>query len=102
VTPFEALAQPTRREIVRLLWNGERPAGDIAASFDLTFGAISQHLRVLQDAGVVSVRREWRQRFYRVERAALGALASYLESMWQDRLIALKRVVEAERRSSEH
>jgi DNA-binding transcriptional ArsR family regulator len=102
VTPLEALAQPTRREIVRLLWDEERAAGEIAAAFDLTFGAISQHLRVLQQAGVVSVRRQWRQRFYRVERTTLGALAPYLESMWQDSLITLKRAVEAERRSSEH
>ncbi len=96
---MEAVAQPTRLEIVRLIWDRERAAGEIAGAFDLSFGAISQHLRVLRDAGVVSVRREWRQRHYCVRKEALGALADYLESMWRDRLGALKRAAEAERRT---
>ncbi len=101
MTTLETLAQPTRFEIVRLIWDRERSAGDIAAAFDLTFGAVSQHLRVLRAAGLVSVRREWRQRYYRVRKESLGTLAEYLESMWQDRLIALKRAVETERNQND-
>jgi DNA-binding transcriptional ArsR family regulator len=102
VTTIETIAQPTRLEIVRLIWDRERAASEIAAAFDLSFGAVSQHLRVLREAGVVTVRREWRQRFYQVRKESLGVLADYLESMWQGRLGVLKRVAEAERRARAH
>jgi DNA-binding transcriptional ArsR family regulator len=82
---------------VRLLWDGERSAGEIAQAFELTFGAISQHLRVLEEAGVVEARREWRHRIYRARKAELGPLAAYLEAMWTNRLGKLKRAVEHER-----
>jgi DNA-binding transcriptional ArsR family regulator len=61
-TALRAVSEPRRQQILRLVWDRERPAGDIAASFDVTFGAVSQHLRVLHDAGLVSVRRDGRRR----------------------------------------
>lgn len=85
------LAQPTRLEIVRLIWDTELSAGEIAASFELTFGAISQHLRALEAAGVVEARREWRYRYYRARKKALGPLAAYLETTSKPRRV--KRAV---------
>jgi len=93
---LEIVALPRRREILRLIWRRERAAGEIAASFSVTFGAISQHLKKLADAGLVSVRRDGRQRFYRARREAFGPLAVALEAMWNDRLGRLKDVAERE------
>ena len=95
---LELLAEPNRRKIMRLVWNGECSAGDIAAEFDITFGAVSQHLHVLRDAGLLDVRREGRSRFYRANKQALGPLAKALEAMWSDALDRLKLAAEAEGR----
>jgi DNA-binding transcriptional ArsR family regulator len=65
------VAEPRRRDILRLVWDAERSAGEIAAHFDVTFGAISQHLSVLREAGLVAVRRDGTRRFYRADREAL-------------------------------
>ena len=94
--PFTALALPRRREILRLVWNRERSAGDLAARFEVTFGAVSQHLKVLRDAGLVDVRRQGRHRYYRARKRALGPLRGYLERSWRGRLHTLKRLAEAE------
>ena len=91
---IKIVAEPHRREILRLCWDGERAAGDLAAHFDITFGAISQHLKVLRDAGLVSVRRHGTRRFYRANRNELGPLAEYLESMWSDQLDRLSALAE--------
>jgi DNA-binding transcriptional ArsR family regulator len=100
---MRAVAQPTRREILRLCWARERTAGDIAGQFDVTFGAVSQHLAVLRDAGLVAVRHEGTRRWYRADHRALGPLGPYLETMWADRLDTLATLAEqaeaAERRS---
>ena len=98
-TTLNALAEPRRTEILRLLWNQERAAGDIARQFDVTFGAVSQHLKVLRDAGLVDVTRAGKQRFYRVRKESLGPLADYLEAMWSARLMELKTLAEAEENS---
>jgi DNA-binding transcriptional ArsR family regulator len=90
------LANPVRQRILRLVWERERSAGQIASEFDVTFGAVSQHLAVLRRAGVVTVRREGRSRLYRADRAALGPLATALEAMWSDRLAVLKSMAERE------
>jgi DNA-binding transcriptional ArsR family regulator len=82
---IELVAQPTRLEIVRLIWERERTAGEIAAAFELTFGAISQHLRALEEGGIVEGRREWRHRYYRARKEALAPLAAYLEATWTNR-----------------
>jgi DNA-binding transcriptional ArsR family regulator len=92
-----AVASPRRQEILRLLWTGERAAGDLNQAFpDVTFGAVSLQLRVLREAGLVTVRSAGRQRFYRVQRDRLGPLAGTLETMWSDALWKLKLHAEFE------
>ena len=93
---LQVIGEPRRREILRLVWDRERTAGEIAAQFDVTFGAVSQHLGVLRDAGFVNVRRAGNQRFYRTDRRALGPLAKALEAMWASSLDRLAEAVEAD------
>jgi DNA-binding transcriptional ArsR family regulator len=94
---IQALGTPRRREILRLVWNAERTAGDIhRALADVTFGAVSQHLRHLQEAALLTSRREGRHRFYVARKDELGPLASWLESMWDDALYRLKLRAELE------
>jgi DNA-binding transcriptional ArsR family regulator len=95
---LKAIAEPRRQRILQLVWDRERTAGEIAAQFDVTFGAVSQHLRVLLEAGVVEQRRDGRRRWYRSNKQALGPLAAALEVMWGDRLAKLKMLAEAEDR----
>lgn len=83
--------------MLRLVWEQERSAGEIhAALADVSFGAVSQHLRVLERAGVVGSRRAGRQRFYSARRERLGKLGEWLESMWDDALYELKLRAELE------
>jgi DNA-binding transcriptional ArsR family regulator len=89
------IAEPRRRDILRHCWDGERTAGDLAAQFRVTFGAVSQHLKVLRDAGLVTVRQEGTRRYYRANRTALGPLATYLEGLWADQLDTLAALAEA-------
>ncbi len=93
---LQIVSEPRRREILRLVWNRERSAGDIAGEFDVTFGAVSQHLAVLRNAGFVQARREGNRRLYRADRARLGSLAPLLEAMWADTLDRLAEAVEAD------
>ena len=97
---LQVIAQPRRREILRLVWDDEMSAGDIAARFEVTFPAVSQHLALLRRAGLVSVRRDGAHRFYRADREGLGDLAVILQQMWSsalDDLAALAEQAEAER-----
>ena len=94
-----AVADPTRQQILHMIWDEERSAGDIAGRLPVTFGAVSQHLAVLRSAGVVQVRRDGRQRFYVADRAALGPLAPILETMWGEQLRKLKALSEEHERS---
>jgi DNA-binding transcriptional ArsR family regulator len=98
----QVVSEPHRREILRLVWTDELAAGDIAARFDVTFGAISQHLGVLRDAGFVRMRRAGNQRFYRADREQLGPLAKALEAMWSDALDRLAEAVEAVEDEAKH
>jgi DNA-binding transcriptional ArsR family regulator len=92
---LKALSTPRRREILRLVWNDERSAGDIHREMtDVTFGAVSQHLRVLADAGLVAQRSQGRNRFYSARKRALGGLRAWLESQWDSALDRLQ--IEAE------
>jgi DNA-binding transcriptional ArsR family regulator len=75
---FEALGDPNRRQIMAFLAQGEASAGEIADQFNVTFAAISQHLKVLRAAGLVSVRAVAQQRFYSVSPAALAEAAAWL------------------------
>jgi DNA-binding transcriptional ArsR family regulator len=91
------LVSPRRREILRLVWDRELAAGEIAAAMpDVTFGAVSLQLRSLVDAGVVSVRAESRNRYYRARREAFGSVGQMLERMWDDALWRLKLHAELE------
>ncbi len=92
------VAEPRRAQILRLVWHGERSAGEIAAQVPVTFGAVSQHLRVLREAGLVAVRKDGRHRYYVARREAFGPLADALEAMWGSALLRLKAVAEREER----
>ena len=92
------VAEPRRAEILRLVWQRERRAGEIAAAMPVTFGAVSQHLRVLREAGLVAVRKDGRHRYYVARREAFGPLADALEAMWGSALLRLKDVAEREER----
>lgn len=96
VDAFAALAEPRRREILRLVAGAELSAGEIARRFDVTRPAISQHLRVLKEVGLVSERRNGTRRFYRARPETLAELRSYLEGFWDESLRSLKTVVEHE------
>jgi DNA-binding transcriptional ArsR family regulator len=94
---FAALADPTRRHIVNLLAKGERSAGDIASRFDLTPPAVSQHLKVLREAGLVLVRPAKQQRFYSLNRRQLADMAEWLarvSGFWNEKLDRLERLIE--------
>ena len=94
---FEALAAPRRREILRLVWDRERSAGDIRREHpDVSFGAISQHLAVLESAGLVWRRDEGRFHYYAARRRELGHLGKWLETMWDEALSNLKSHAESE------
>lgn len=93
---LQVVAEPRRREILRLVWDRELAAGEIARRFDVSFPAVSQHLGVLRDAGFVRTRQEGRTRFYRADRNALGPLRPMLEKMWSRSLDRLVELVEAE------
>jgi DNA-binding transcriptional ArsR family regulator len=92
-----AVASPRRREILRLVWRGPLAAGAIHAAMpDVTFGAVSLHLRALAEAGLVDVRADGRRRLYRARRGALGPMGRWLEQMWGDALWRLKVQAEFE------
>jgi DNA-binding transcriptional ArsR family regulator len=94
---FGALNTPRRREILRFVWNEERSAGEIfKANPDITFGAVSQHLRILEQAGLVNKRREGLHQFYKARRDEMGPLQTWLESMWDSALYRLKINAEME------
>src|SRR5437899_3099531 len=95
---FEAVAQPKRREIMRLLAGGELSVGEVASRFSVTQPAISQHLRVLQEAGLVSARREGARRLYSVRPEGLAELNDFLAELLPGRLQRLKQVAEEEER----
>ena len=89
-----AVADPTRRTILRLVHDEERTVTDIAAHFSVSRPAISQHLRVLADADLVTIRQEGTRRFYRSRPEGLEDLRDWLEGFWTERLDELKRIVE--------
>lgn len=91
---FQAIADPTRRALLDLLLESERPVKSLVERFAMSQPAISQHLRVLRKAGLVSERRAGRQRLYRLEGDALAQVADWLahyEEFWKTKLAALGR-----------
>ena len=97
-TVIQAISEPRRREILQLVVARELAAGEIAAHFDVTRPAISQHLTVLKNAGLVSERREGTRRLYRVRPEGLEDLRSFLDGFWEAGLEGLKRAAEQEQR----
>ena len=99
---LKALAEPRRREIVRLVWGRELPATDIADHFaEVTRSAISQHLGVLKAAGLVTERRDGTRRLYRADRAEMKKLRTELDDYWTRGLERLRDVAEAAQRDKE-
>ncbi len=95
---LKAIAEPRRRQILRLVRERELSAGEIAGHFDVTRPAISQHLNVLKEARLVSERRHGTRRLYRARPEGLGELKAFLEEFWDERLEALKREAEQKER----
>ena len=91
---LQALAEPRRRAILALVRERELPAGEIARRFDVTRPAISQHLAVLREAGLVSERRDGTRRLYRARPAGAAELRAWLDDFWDDGLERLKAVAE--------
>src|SRR5437588_7672388 len=98
---LRAIASPRRREILRLVWDRERSSGDIASHFDISWPAISQNLRILEDVGFVRTRRMGTTRLYRADRARLGPLKSVLMKMWEGDLDRLGELAEEEAKRGE-
>jgi DNA-binding transcriptional ArsR family regulator len=95
---LKAIAEPRRRRILKLVRDEELSAGEIASHFDVTRPAVSQHLNVLKEAGLVSERRNGTRRLYRVRPEGLVGLKDFLEEFWDVRLDTLKREAEKEER----
>src|SRR4051794_41214868 len=93
---IQALAEPRRREILELIRERELSAGEIASRFDVTRPAISQHLGVLKEAGLVDERRNGTQRLYRARPQGLTELKAFLDGFWDAKLEALQREAERE------
>jgi DNA-binding transcriptional ArsR family regulator len=93
---LKALAEPRRRAILRLVSDGDLAAGEIAAAFDVTRTAVSQHLTVLRNTGLLTERRDGTRRLYRARPAGLAGLRRFLDDMWASSLDTARRLVEAE------
>ncbi|HEY4851798.1 MAG TPA: metalloregulator ArsR/SmtB family transcription factor [Streptosporangiaceae bacterium] len=94
---LKAIAEPRRRAILRLVADDELPAGEIAAAFDVSRTAVSQHLTVLKNAGLLTERRDGTRRLYRARPEGLDGLRQLLNDMWASSLDVARRLVEAER-----
>lgn len=96
---FRALADPTRRAIISMLANGDRPIAEIAAKFDMTRPAVAKHLRILEESGVIRVEKKGRERINRLDPSSLKTAAdwlNYFDRFWDERLMDLKAIVERE------
>ena len=95
---FAALADPTRRAVFEHLRQGPRPVGDIARALPVSRPAVSQHLRVLKEAGLVTERKEGTRRLYRIDPDGLAAIRDYFDDFWNEALAAFKATAESEGR----
>lgn len=98
---LRALAEPQRRRILTLVRDAELPAGEIAEHFDITHQAVSQHLRVLRDAGLLNERRDGTRRLYAIRPEAIESVRDFLDQLWPTSLQRLKSVVENDRRRAQ-
>ncbi len=93
---ISVFAEPRRRNILRLVLARELPAGEIAARFDVSAAAISQHLRVLREAGLIHERREGTRRLYRARPEGLESVRTYVQRFWSESLGRLKETIESD------
>jgi len=98
---LKAIAEPRRRTILTLVRDGELSAGEIASHFEISRPAVSQHLTVLREAGLVDERRNGTRRLYRARPEGLAELKAFLDGFWDERLEALKREAEKEERDDD-
>ena len=95
---LQVIAEPKRRQILALVWDREMAAAEVASHFDVTFGAISQHLGILREAGMVKVRKDGNRRFYKADQNALAPFKEMLELMWGEALRHLAVEIESNER----
>jgi DNA-binding transcriptional ArsR family regulator len=93
---FHAIAERRRREILKLVSDRPRSVNEIAGHFDVTQQAVSQHLQVLKEAGLVAVRPQGQRRLYAVRQDGLSSVREFLEELWPQKLEKLKRAVESD------
>ncbi|MGG3468640.1 metalloregulator ArsR/SmtB family transcription factor [Neobacillus pocheonensis] len=95
---LHALAEPRRRDILYLVRDGELTSSTIASHFDISAPAVSQHLKVLEQSGLVVVRRDGTKRYYGIRRDGFAELKQYIDRFWDDSLLRLKEAAEEEER----
>src|SRR5436190_2783049 len=93
-TSLQAISNPHRRKILRLVWDAEMSSREIASHFDVTWQAISHNLRLLREAGLISERRDGTRRLYRTARDELGPIEALLRDLWHQDLKRLEKVIE--------
>ena len=98
---LQVIAAPRRQQILRLVWDRELSAGEIAAAFEVSWSAISQHLTILRAAGFLDERRAGTSRIYRTNQAGLGPLRTVIEAHWRRSLHEVKELAEAEQRGND-
>jgi DNA-binding transcriptional ArsR family regulator len=100
---LHAITEPRRREILHLVRDGELTSSEIASKFNISAPAISQHLKVLEQSGLVVVRRDKTKRYYSIRREGFSELKEYIDRFWDDSLLMLKEAAEEEeRKKNEH
>lgn len=97
-SPWKAVADDSRRHVLVLLKEKERTPTEIATHFDFSLPALSTHLKVLRDAGLVSERKEGQNKYYSVNRGEMTKMARFFDQFWDDRLKSLKEYVESKER----
>jgi DNA-binding transcriptional ArsR family regulator len=95
---FAALADPTRRRVFERLRSGPKPVARIARGLPVSRPAVSQHLKVLKEAGLVTDRPEGTRRVYQIDPGGLGALRAWLDRFWDEALLAFKAEAESDRK----
>jgi DNA-binding transcriptional ArsR family regulator len=95
---LHALAEPRRRDILYLVRDGELTSSSIASHFDISAPAVSQHLKVLEQSGLVVVRRDGTKRYYGIRRDGFSEIKQYIDRFWDDSLLRLKEAAEEEER----
>jgi DNA-binding transcriptional ArsR family regulator len=97
---LHALAEPRRRDILYLVRDGELSSSEIASHFDISAPAVSQHLKVLEQSGLVVVRRAGTKRYYEIRRDGFAEIKQYIDRFWDDSLLRLKEAAEEEERKT--